>query len=45
MLVLAAAPGALWLMARVLVPAEERPLARTFGGGYRDCAGSVRRWL
>ena len=45
MMVLAAKLGALWLMARVLVPAEQRQLARTFGGGCRDGAGSVRRWL
>ena len=42
---LAATQSALWLMARVLVPAEQRQLARTFGGGCRDGAGSVRRWL
>ena len=45
-LLLAAATAlALWGVARVLVPAEERQLAHTFGGWYRDYAGSVRRWL
>ena len=45
LLVMAATLGALWLIARVLVPAEEQQLARTFGGWYRDYAGSVRRWV
>lgn len=45
LLLLLATLAALLLVARVLVPAEERQLARTFGGWYRDYAGSVRRWL
>jgi protein-S-isoprenylcysteine O-methyltransferase Ste14 len=45
LLLLAATLSALWLVARVLVPAEERQLARTFGGWYRDYAGNVRRWV
>ena len=36
---------ALLLIARVLVPAEERRLAQVFGGWYHDYVGSVRRWL
>ncbi len=35
----------LLLVARVLVPAEERKLRQVFGGWYHDYAGSVRRWF
>ena len=36
---------ALLLVARVLIPTKQRHPAQVFGGGYRDCAGSARRWL
>ena len=41
----AATALALLLVARVLIPTKERHPAQVFGGGYRDCAGSARRWL
>ena len=41
----AATALALLLVARVLIPTKQRHPAQVFGGGYRDCAGSARRWL
>jgi len=35
----------LLVMVRWVVPAEEARLAATFGGWWRDYAGSTRRWL
>ena len=41
----AATALALLLVAPALIPTKQRHPAQVFGGGYRDCAGSARRWL